>query len=293
MIKEVLIPFGHYQTYCRIVGEQTDRPPLLLLHGGPGSTHNYFELLDSLAERSGRQLIMYDQLGCGRSSIPDDQPTLYNAKTWVAELANLRHYLHLERIHLLGQSWGGMLAIIYMCDFHPDGVQSLILSSTLSSAQLWASELHRLIHFMPVKAQKAIERAETYHDFSNEEYQLANEQFMELHAAAKMTADSPEPLRRVTKGGQKAYLTAWGPNEYNPQGNLANYEYTEQLKRIQTPALIIDGTNDLCTPLVAKTMADALPNSSWHLFPNARHMVFAEQPENYQHLLRKWLLAHD
>lgn len=92
-IKECLIPFGKYKTYCRIVGKQTKRAPLVLLHGGPGSTHNYFELLDSLAESSGRQLIMYDQIGCGQSSIPDNHPEIYNAKTWVSELINLREQL--------------------------------------------------------------------------------------------------------------------------------------------------------------------------------------------------------
>ena len=71
-VREINIPFGKYHTYCRIVGPASDRPPILLLHGGPGSTHNYFELLDDLANRAGRQLIMYDQLGCGRSSIPDE-----------------------------------------------------------------------------------------------------------------------------------------------------------------------------------------------------------------------------
>ena len=72
-ITEKYLPFGNWQTYCRIVGEATDRAPLLLLHGGPGSSHNYFEVLDQVAEKSGRQVIMYDQLGCGNSSIPDDQ----------------------------------------------------------------------------------------------------------------------------------------------------------------------------------------------------------------------------
>ena len=124
-VREINIPFGKYHTYCRIVGPASDRPPILLLHGGPGSTHNYFELLDDLATQAGRQLIMYDQLGCGRSSIPDDHPELYTAKNWVAELENLRHYLQLDQAYLLGQSWGGMLAIIYLCDYHPQGIQGV------------------------------------------------------------------------------------------------------------------------------------------------------------------------
>ena len=288
-VTELSIPFGHFHTYCRIVGKPSDRVPLLLLHGGPGSTHNYFELLDGLAERTGRQLIMYDQLGCGRSSIPDDQPTLYTAGTWVAELANLRRYLGLDHVYLLGQSWGGMLAIIYLCDYQPQGVDGVILSSTLSSARLWASELHRLIKFMPAADQAAIRQAEATGDFSNPAYQRANAAFMALHAAAPVTPQSPEPLRRVKQGGAVAYLTAWGPNEYNPLGNLKDYEYTTRLDRIRMPALVIDGTNDLCTPLVAKTMFDHLPHACWQLFQGARHMVFAEQPAAYEQTVADWL----
>ena len=288
-VREVMIPFGNYRTYCRIVGEPTERAPLLLLHGGPGSTHNYFELLDSLAERAGRQLIMYDQLGCGRSSIPDDQPAVYTAQNWVAELENLRDYLGLDRLYLLGQSWGGMLAIIYLCDYRPRGVQGVILSSTLSSAKLWASELHRLINFMPEEEQGAILNAERSGDFTAAAYRRANEHFMELHAAGKVTPQSPESLRRAKRGGEQAYLRAWGPNEYNPLGNLRDYEYTDRLAEIQIPALVIDGTNDLCTPLVAKTMFDHLPNARWQLFQNARHMVFAEQTERYEQVVCDWL----
>ena len=290
-VREINIPFGKYHTYCRIVGPASDRPPILLLHGGPGSTHNYFELLDDLANRAGRQLIMYDQLGCGRSSIPDDHPELYTAKNWVAELENLRHYLQLDQAYLLGQSWGGMLAIIYLCDYHPQGIQGVILSSTLSSARLWASELYRLIKYMPEKDQAAIRHAEETSDFTDPAYQRANAAFMELHAAGRVTAQSPEPLRRDKQGGDQAYLTAWGPNEYNPLGNLRDYEYTAKLAQITAPALVIDGTNDLCTPLVAKTMYDHLPNARWKLFQGARHMVFAEQTTAYEQTVTDWLIT--
>lgn len=291
-VKDGYLPFGQWQTYYRIVGEPTAAAPLVLLHGGPGSSHNYFEVLDALASKSHRQLIMYDQLGCGKSSIPDQQSEVYTAATWVKELINLREQLHLDRIHLLGQSWGGMLAIIYLCDYHPTGVQSVILSSTLSSARLWSSELHRLIKFLPESEQAAIKTAEENNDFTSKAYRAANQHFMELHAA-KVTADSPEPLRRPVRGGAQAYLTAWGPNEYCPNGNLRNYEYTAKLAQLATPALEIDGTNDLCTPLVAKTMADQLPHCEWQLFQGARHMVFAEQTTKYEQLLTEWLNRHD
>src|SRR5699024_3546016 len=203
-ITEGYMPFQGYQTYYRIIGEaKNNTAPLLLLHGGPGSSHNYFEMLDDLAN-AGFQLVMYDQLGCGKSSAPDE-PELWQAQTWIDELAALRDHLDLEHVHLLGQSFGGMLAIMYLLEEKPQGVDSLILSSTLSSAKLWASEQHRMIKYLPQKEQDAIAQAEKTGDYTTPGYQIANEHYMALHAAAPVTESSPEPLRRPKINGQQAY----------------------------------------------------------------------------------------
>ncbi|MST80346.1 alpha/beta fold hydrolase [Lactobacillus equicursoris] len=292
-ITEKYLPFGQYQTYCRIVGAKTAKAPLVLLHGGPGSTHNYFEVLDQVAEMSDRQVIMYDQLGCGKSSIPDDQAEVaYTAQNWVKELENLREQLGLDEIHLLGQSWGGMLALTYLISYHAPGIKSLILSSTLSSAKLWSQELHRLIKYLPEEDQAAIAQAEASGNYSNPAYQKANQLFMDQHAI-KLTPDLPEPVLRKKKGGSAAYLTAWGPNEYTPIGNLHDYEYTDQLKDLTLPVLITSGTNDLCTPLVAKTMYDHLPQAKWELLAGCGHMPFVQDNAHYCQLLSDWLLAND
>ena len=110
-IKEGYMPFMGYKTYYRIVGKSdAGKYPIILLHGGPGSTHNYFEMLDRIAE-SGHAVIMYDQLGCGNSFV-EGHPELWTPETWLNELCSLIDHLHIDRFHLLGQSWGGMLAII-------------------------------------------------------------------------------------------------------------------------------------------------------------------------------------
>lgn len=288
-IQEGYMPFRSYQTYYRVVGDLTSGlTPLLLLHGGPGSTHNYFEAFDELAAQTGRPVVMYDQLGCGKSSHPADT-SLWRAETWVAELQALRDYLHLDRVHLLGQSWGGMLAIIYLCDYQPAGIQSLILASTLSSAKLWAQEQHRMIRFMAPADQEAIKLAEATGDFTSAAYLAANDRYMVAHAAGPVTADSPEFLRRPKQSGTVAYETAWGPNEYFPTGTLKNYDYTEKLTQLTTPTLVTSGTNDLCTPLVAKTMVDHLQHAEWTLFAHSRHMAFIDETPAYFARLTRWL----
>lgn len=287
-IQEGFMPFMGYNTYYRIAGHTEEgKCPLLLLHGGPGSTHNYFELLDRVA-LTGRAVISYDQLGCGKSFV-EGHPELWTPETWLNELCALIDHLHLKEFHLLGQSWGGMLDIIYLVEKKARGVKSAILSSTLSSSKLWASEQHRMIRYMSEDDQQAIARAEETDDYSSEAYALANSHFMLQHCAGEVTEDSPECLRREKRVGKEAYLYGWGPNEYTPTGTLHDYDYTDRLGEIEVPCLVMSGTDDLCTPLVAKTLYDGIPSSEWHLFAGARHMPFAEQTDAYCEVLEKWL----
>ena len=291
-ITEGYMPFMGYRTYYRIAGDiNSGKSPVILLHGGPGSTHNYFELLDSVA-LSGHAMISYDQIGCGLSYV-DGHPELWTPQTWLDELCSLIEHLGLKSFHLLGQSWGGMLDIIYLIEKKARGVKSAILSSTLSSSKLWAHEQHRMIRFMPADDQRAIAEAEANDDYSSEAYALANQHFMLMHCAGEVTDDSPECLRRPKRSGAEAYLYGWGPNEYTPTGSLRDYDYTDRLGEIAVPCLIISGTNDLCTPLVAKTMYDGIPNARWELFDGARHMPFAEQNEKYCKLLTEWIDSNE
>ena len=282
------MPFQGFETYYRIVGEKTDLAPLLLIHGGPGSTHNYFEVLDSLAETSHRQIISYDQIGCGESYV-EGHKELWSLRTWTAELIALLQWLHLDRVHLLGQSWGGMLIMAYLIDCKPEGVESVILSSTLSSSALWSHEQQRLIAFMPVEEQEAIAEAVRTGNFEAPAYLKANEHYTALHAD-EITADSPECLRRKKRFGLESYIEAWGPNEYTPTGTLKDFDYTARLHEIAQPTLVISGTNDECTPLIAKTMYDAIPHARWELLDGARHMTFIDQTDNYIRILTHWLL---
>lgn len=292
-IREGYMPYLGYQTYYRVVGECTgDKKPLVLLHGGPGSTHNYFEVLDRLAEEDGRQIIMYDQIGCGNSFV-EGHPELWNAKTWIEELIALREHLGLKEMHLLGQSWGGMQLLEYVCNYKPEGLKSLILSSTLPASWMWGMEGHRMIKELPLEYQEAIDKATSTGDYSDPVYQAAEDEYMLRHCSGALTEDSPECLRRPKKSGREAYVYGWGTNEFTPTGTLKDYDVTEQLKDIKEPALVISGGNDLCTPYIAKYMFDRIPNSRWELFRECRHMCFVEENDKYVELLKEWLNAND
>lgn len=292
-IREGYMPFLEYKTYYRVVGKNTgNKKPLVLLHGGPGSTHNYFEVLDRIAEEDGRQLVMYDQIGCGNSYV-ENRPDLWNSKVWIEELIELRKHLGLDEIHLLGQSWGGMQTLEYVCNYKPEGLKSIILSSTLPASWLWAEEAQRMIAQMPQDMQDAIKKATESGDYSSPEYQAAEAEYMRQHCAGEVTENDPECLRRPKKAGRESYVVGWGPNEFTPLGTLKDYDVIDQLGGIKEPALIINGGNDLCTPYVAKFMYDRIPNSEWELFRTCRHMCFVEDNDHYVEVLKKWMNKND
>lgn len=291
-INEGYMPFMGYKTYYRTVGERTDKAPLILLHGGPGSTHNYFEVLDRVAEEDGRMLVMYDQIGCGNSYV-DGRPDLWTAETWVNELIALRKHLGLDTCHLLGQSWGGMLLLTYICGYEHSGVKSGILSSTLPASWLWGIEQARMIKELPEEYQEAIKTATETGDYSSDIYQRAEEEYMLRHAAGKPDPNGPECLLRKKRTGRESYVVGWGPNEYTPMGTLKDYDVIDKLKDIKEPCLVINGGNDLCTPYIAKVMYDNIPNSRWELFRECRHMCFVEDNDHYVEVLKEWLNEND
>ncbi|MFR9308476.1 MAG: alpha/beta fold hydrolase, partial [Lachnospiraceae bacterium] len=111
--------------------------------------------------------------------------------------------------------------------------------------------------------------------------------------AGAPTEESPEGLRRPKRAGRSAYLATQGANEFQATGIFKDWEYRSRLREIEIPSLIISGTNDLCTPLIAKTMYDRLPNARWELFPGCRHMCFVEDNERYCALLSEWMEQYD
>ena len=292
MVKDGYIPFKEGKTYYRLAGEcKNGKKPLILLHGGPGSTHNYFEVLDDLAAKDDRMLVMYDQIGCGNSYI-EGHSEYFNAETWIEELENLRKALDLSEVHIMGQSWGGMMALWYALDYRPKGVKSYILSSTLPSAKLWEEEQHRRISYMDKRHQDAFSKALTNGDYADPGYLEALKIFMDQHCNP-IIDELPECLTREKKIGTESYNVGWGPNEFTPTGTLSGFDVVSRLNEIKTPCLITNGQRDLCSPYIAKIMYDLIPNSKWELFQYSGHMPFVEEHDKYVDILLDWLNKND
>ena len=254
------------RTWFRVTGEG-GRTPLVALHGGPGSTHNYFRPLERLADE--RPVVLYDQLGCGRSDRPELE---WSLAVFTEELERLRDHLGLERVHLLGTSWGGMLALEHALA-HGDSVRSLILSSTLACAEDWVVEVKRLRDATGIADdEEANVEVERRHFFRGE----------------------GEPLELVRMREEKnpaVYEAMWGRNEWTMTGALGGWDVRARLGELRMPTLVLRGAHDLSTPAISKTLTDGIPHAREVVFEESSHTPVLEETERYLSTLREFLYA--
>ena len=243
--------------------------PLLVLHGGPGSAHDALEGLGALAEQ-GRRVVFYDQLGSGESDRPDDR-SLWTVETFLDQLRSVRERLGLERVHLFGTSWGGMLVLEYAFT-RPKGLASLVLNSTPTSAPRWAVETVRLHSELPLGLDDNQAEAE----------------FRRRHICRL----DPEPevlVRARAKFGLQVYETMWGRNEYTVTGTLKDWDVTNRLGEIRQPTLITSGRHDECTPTLVEPLHRGIAGSDWVIFEESAHMSYLEEPERYLQVVGDFL----
>jgi len=278
------IPFRGYETWYRDVGPEGGIP-LVCLHGGPGSTHYYFTPLEELA-REGRRVVLYDQLGCGSSDRPDD-PDLWTVELFVDELRTVREALNLDRIHLLGTSWGAMLAIEYMLT-QPDGVVSLVLNSPPTSSQTWMAEAARLRDELPEHHRRAIAEHEAAGTTEHPDYVAAEEEFWRRHV---MLLDPPPDFiqRGRAERGTPVYRALWGVSEWNATGRLRDWDVRDRLGEIRVPTLVTSGKYDECTPKLAEDAQRGIPGAERVLFEESSHSAYVEEAEHFRDVLTDFL----
>jgi proline-specific peptidase len=271
---KITVEDGH-QVWFRRNGE--GGVPLVVLHGGPGAGHDYLEALEGLGH--GRPVIFYDQLGCGRSDQPNE-PLRWNIDRFVAEVDMIRQALALDEIHLLGQSWGGWLAIEYMLA-QPRGVKSLILASTSASVPQFVAEAERLKKELPPEVYETLVRYEAAGEFDHPAYQAATLEFYKRHVCR--LEEWPDPLLRTVENlnGNQVYATMNGPNEFLVIGNLKDWNRIDRLAEIKQPTLVTVGRYDELTPACAETLNQGIPNSRMVVFENSSHTAHIEEPERF------------
>ncbi len=277
-----------YRVWYRIVGGggEQESLPLLVLHGGPGAPHDYLDNLAALASDT-RRVIFYDQLGCGHSDIPDeDTIRQWGVQRFVDELATVRRALGLDRVHILGQSWGGMLAIEYALT-QPAGLVSLILSNTTPSIPLWVAEANRLRAELPPAVNATLLRHEEAGTTDSTAYQEAMAVFYDRHVVRVQPL--PDFVQRAFDNIGAVYHIMNGPSEFHVIGVIKDWDRSDRLSEIHVPTLIISGEYDESTPTINEVLHKGIVGSEWVLLENCSHLSHVEEPERYMQLVQNFL----
>jgi L-proline amide hydrolase len=273
--------FGAYETWYRITGDLTSaKPPVIMLHGGPGAAHNYLDRY-KLLSRDGRAVIHYDQLGCGNSTLlPDKGADFWTPALFVDELNNLIDHLKLRQAyHVVGQSWGGMLGAEFGI-IRPAGLKSLVIANSPASMELWVKEANRLRGELPQDVQEALTRHEQAGTTSDPEYVLATQRFYQRHLC-RVTPFPPEVQESFDQIGRNptVYNTMNGPNEFFVIGTLKTWSIIDRVHRINVPTLLISGRYDEATPVVVQPFKDNIKGARWVIFENSSHLPHVEETE--------------
>ena len=276
-------PKGEFRVWTKRVGNNPTIK-VLLLHGGPGFTHEYFEAFDSFFPAAGIEYYYYDQLGSWYSDQPDE-PELWNTPRFVEEVEQVRRALNLgsDNFFLYGHSWGGVLALEYALKY-PDNLKGLIISNMMASIPAYDQYADDVL--MPTMDQAAlaeIKGYETAQDYENPRYMELLMEHHYVHHILRMPPDEwPDPvLRALNHLNPSVYVPMQGPSELGASGALADWDRTSDLARIEAPTLVIGAAHDTMDPEHMEWMAGELGKGRYLYCPDGSHLALYDDQETY------------
>jgi L-proline amide hydrolase len=289
-----VVDFRDWHTWYRITGDlRAGGAPLVVLHGGPGSAHNYTLRMAGLA--GGRAVVHYDQLGIGNSThLPDRGADFWTVQVFLDELDNVLSALGISgRYHLLGHSWGGMLAAEHAVT-QPSGLRSLVISNSPASIPLWVAEANRLRELLPPDVQKTLEEHESAGTTDHPDYRAATQVFYDRHVC-RIVPNPPEVADSfaLMDADPTVYHTMNGPNEFHVVGPLRDWSIVDRIDRIGVPTLLVSGRYDEATEATIQPYAEGIPDVRWQIFENSSHMPHVEEEESYLRLVGAFLAEND
>jgi proline iminopeptidase len=276
----VNVPGG--PVWYRIAGSN-DGVPLLALHGGPGGTSCRLLALEQLP---GQTVVVYDQLGSGRSGRPRDN-SLWTVEHFVEELHSLRQQLGLKRMHLLGHSWGASLAAAYVVAKGTEGIVSLTLASPLLNTRDWIADADRLRQQLPREVQLTLRRHEAAGTTDSDEYRAAEAEYTRRFVRRKPGSPAPECAGSLPNS--VIYQQMWGPSEFHATGSLKTFDVLPGVRKLQIPVLLMVGQYDEATPETAARYQKLIPGAKLEVIPEAAHSLFTDNPQAALQALRRFL----
>ncbi|MBL3671356.1 proline iminopeptidase-family hydrolase [Streptomyces sp. M2CJ-2] len=285
------IPFGDYRTWYRVTGTPGgERPAVIAVHGGPGSTHDYLLPLCGLAT-DGWPVVHYDQLGNGGSTrLPDADPDFWTPELFLDELDNLVDRLGVAGDYVvLGQSWGGMLAARHAAT-RPAGLRGLVIANAPASYRLWRAEMEILRAALPPGVDETLRRHEDAGTTDSDEYFEAMRVFYDRHVCRVV----PWPREYLASfmevsGNPTVYSVMNGPSEFHVTGTLRDWSVEDCLPDIAVPTLLLTGRHDEATPATVRPFVDLIPDVRWEVFEESSHLPHLEEPERFHEVLAAFL----
>ncbi len=289
-VTEGRIPFHGAETWYRSVEPDggADAIPLLCLHGGPGANWLHLKPYEELADE--RRVVFYDQLGSGNSALsgPHDS-AMWVPELFVEEVDAVREALGLDRVHILGHSWGGMLGMQYATG-RPDGVVSLIVESSPASVPAWMPEVQRLRSELPPEVEATLREHEEAGATDDPAYEEAVMVFYQRHLCR--TDPWPDWLVEcfaILEANPEVYRSMNGPSEFHVIGTIKDWDITDRLGQIEAPTLVFSGRYDEVTPATTEAVHRGIPGSEYVVLEESSHMAQAEEPEQTLELVRDFL----
>ncbi len=276
-------PSGTFRVWTKRVGNNPTMK-VLLLHGGPGASHEYLEAFDSYFPGAGIEYYYYDQLGSAYTDQPD-APELWDVPRFVDEVEQVRVALGLDasNFYLYGQSWGGILAIEYALA-HQENLKGLIISNMMASIPAYNEYAEDvLMASMDPAVLSEIKALEAAEDYGNPRYMELLIEHHYVHHILRMPPDEwPDPVNRAFANiNNDIYIPMQGPSELGASGKLVDWDRTAELAQIEVPTLVIGAQYDTMDPDHMEWMANALPNGRYLYCPNGSHFAMYDDQETY------------
>jgi proline iminopeptidase len=275
-------PKGDFKVWTKRIGNNP-KIKLLLLNGGPGMSHEYFECMESFLPAEGIEFIYYDQLGTGYSDNPNDV-ALWDLPRYVEEVEQVRQALHLDstNFYLLGHSWGGILAMEYALKYQQN-IKGLIISNMMASCPEYGKYAAVLESQMNPEVFKAIMDLESKKDYSNPKYmELLMNNYYSEHICRIPVNEWPEPVNRAfSRLNNSLYVTMQGPSEMGISGKLTNWDRANKLAFIRVPTLVVGAKYDTMDPKYMEWMASEVKNGKYLYCPNGSHMSLYDDQKVY------------
>jgi proline iminopeptidase len=282
---EGFVSANGYDLFYELYGKDARKGTVLCLHGGPGGTLEDFRPLIELTNY-GYRVVMYNQMGSYRSQMPKNK-SLLTVEHYVEEVEAVRSSLNLGKINIIGQSWGGMLAMAYALKYQTN-MKSMVTNGGPASVPLCLTEMTKRKLELSIEVQNTLQKYEDTGDYENPEYMKATEIYYR-NFLCRLPDWPQELLYAFRHMGKLVYETMWGPTEFVCIGALRYWDITSQLQEIRTPTLVTCGRYDEVSPVVCKSAQEQIKDSKMHIFEKSGHESMWDERENYLSTIRAFL----